>query len=282
MRIDLHVHSTASDGTVAPADVARRAAVAGLTAFALTDHDTLAGVAEARAAGAGLGVRVVAGCEFSVDGPGGEMHLLGYFLPDSDSTVEGFLEDQRQKRVNRAALIVGRLNKLGIAVTLEQVREIAGNGAVGRPHVARAIVAAGAARDIGDAFDKYIGMGRPACVPKVLPKVTQVTALVRAAGGVTSAAHLKDRGVKPILQLLKQAGVDGVEVLHSSHDESTRKRLAKLSAELGLVPTGGSDWHGDFAVDRPAVGLGALDVPPAWLEQVERLHTERVSAEVGK
>lgn len=282
MRVDLHVHSTASDGAFAPAEVARRAAEAGLQAFALTDHDTLAGVAEARAAGAELGVRVIAGCEFSVDGPGGEMHLLGYFLPDGDPAVESFLADQREKRVRRAELLVGRLRKLGIAITIEQVRAIAGSGAVGRPHVARALVALGAVRDIGDAFDKYLGTGRAAFVPKVLPRVGEVTALVRASGGITSAAHLKDRGMKPILQLLKQAGVDGVEVRHPSHDESTTKRLSKLFVELDLVPTGGTDWHGDFAEDRPGVSLGSLDIPPAWLERVERLHTERVSAEVSK
>lgn len=282
MKVDLHVHSTASDGAFAPAEVARRAAAAGLQAFALTDHDTLAGVAEARAAGSGLGVRVIAGCEFSVDGPGGEMHLLGYFLPDGDPAVEGFLEDQRAKRVRRAELLVGRLKKAGIPITIEQVREIAGSGAVGRPHVARALVALGAVRDVQDAFDKYLGNGRAAFVPKVLPRIADVTTLVRAAGGVTSAAHLKDRGVKPILQLLRKAGVDGVEVRHPSHDESTIKRLNKLFAELDLVPTGGSDWHGDFAVDRPAASLGSQDVPPTWLEQVERIHIERVSAEVSK
>ncbi len=282
MRVDLHVHSTASDGAVAPADVARHAVACRLDAIALTDHDTLAGVAEARAAGAALGLRVIGGCEFSVDGPGGEMHLLGYFLPENDAALERFLDDQRQKRVRRAEYIVQRLQKLGIAVTFEQVRAAAGSGAVGRPHVARVLVVAGAARDIGDAFDKYLGTGRAAYVPKVLPSIAAVTDLVRAAGGVTSAVHLKDRGVKSILLQLKQAGVDGVEVLHPSHDTATSRRLDRLAGELELVRTGGADWHGDFALDRPAASLGALEIPPAWLERLEAVHAGRAKAEVTR
>jgi len=282
VRIDLHVHSTASDGAVAPADVARRAADAGLGAMALTDHDTVAGVAEARAAGAVLNLRVVGGCEFSVDGPGGEMHLLAYFLPNSDPVLEGFLQGQREKRLQRAVELVERLRSLGIAITIQHVRAQAGEGAVGRPHVARALIALGAARDINDAFDRFLGQGRPAFVPKVLPSVTAVTTLVRTAGGVTAAAHLKDRAVRPVLQELKQAGVDGVEVVHPSHDGAVRRRLNKLSVELDLVCTGGSDWHVDFAVDRPVAGLGSMDVPPAWLERLERIHSGRVGAEVTR
>lgn len=280
MRVDLHVHSTASDGAHAPADVARRAAALGLGAFALTDHDTLAGVAEARTAGASLGVRVIAGCEFSAAGPGGELHLLAYFLPGGESALERFLEDQREKRLRRAEQLVTRLQRLGVNVTIEQVRAVAAGGAVGRPHVARAMVAAGAARDIQDAFDKYLGSGRPAFVPKVLPTVKEVTTLVAAAGGVTSAAHLKDRGVRAVLKELKAAGVDGVEVKHPSHDASTERRLKKLAVELDLAPTGGTDWHGDFGVDRPIMTLGSLEIPSEWLDRVEHIHAGRVGAEV--
>jgi hypothetical protein len=144
------------------------------------------------------------------------------------------------------------------------------------------LVAAGAARDIQDAFDKYLGSGRPAFVPKVLPPVGDVTAVVRAVGGVTSAAHLNDRGVRPVLQQLKQAGVDGVEVLHPSHDAAVVRRLGKLAAELDLAPTGGTDWHGDLAADRPAMTLGALDIPSAWLDRLEQMHAGRAGAEVTR
>lgn len=261
--------------------MARRAAANGLGAFALTDHDTLGGVAEARAAGAPLGVRVIGGCEFSVSGPGGELHLLAYFLPDEVSVLDGFLQDQREKRVRRAEQIVTRLQRLGVEVTMEQVQAAAAGGAVGRPHLARAMVAAGAARDIQDAFDKFLGYGRPAFMPKVLPTVKEVTTLVRTVGGVTSAAHLKDRGVRPVLKELKAAGVDGVEVLHPSHDGAIERRLRKLAVELDLAPTGGTDWHGDFAVDRPTVTLGSLEIPSQWLERVEQIHAGRVGAEVS-
>jgi predicted metal-dependent phosphoesterase TrpH len=273
------VHSTASDGAVSPIDVVTHAAAAGLTALALTDHDTVAGVAEAKAAGAKAGIRVIPGCEFSVSGPGGELHLLAYFLPVGEAVLETFLTDQREKRSTRGETIVRRLQGLGVTITIEDVKAFAGGGAMGRPHVARALVSRGAARDIGDAFDRYLGTGRPAFVPKELPTVEQVTALVREVGGVTSAAHLKDRGVRPVLEQLQAMGVDGVEVLHPSHDANVRQRVRDLATSLSLLPTGGTDWHGDFAVDRPVAPLGSLNVPPAWLDQLEQLHTERCGVE---
>jgi predicted metal-dependent phosphoesterase TrpH len=282
VRVDLHVHSTASDGEHTPADVVRRAAANGLTVIALTDHDTLGGVEEARAAGVGLGVRVISGCEFSVAGPGGEMHLLGYFVPSGDATIDSFLEDQRAKRITRAREIIRRLRHSGIAVTEEGVSEIAGNGAWGRPHVARAMVAVGGVQTVQEAFDRFLATGKPAFVPKELPRVEAVTRLVRSVAGVTSAAHLKDRGVHPVLEQLKKQGVDAVEVLHPAHDQSTRRRLGTLAVQLELLQTGGTDWHGEMAVDRPFTALGSLPVPEEWLAALERLHVSRERQEVTR
>lgn len=273
--VDLHLHSNASDGEYPPADVVRRAAEEGLHTIALVDHDTSAGVAEASAAGARLGVRVISGCEFSVAAEWGELHLLGYFLPLDAPQLNAFLQDQREKRSRRGAEIVRRLNGLGVRISFTQVLTEAGGGSVGRPHVAKALVELGAAQSIANAFERYLGLGRPAFVPKQLPALAAVAELVRAAGGVTSAAHLNGRGGTAVLRDLKDLGVDGVEVLHPSHDERTSRRIEEAAGRVGLAPTGGSDWHGDHRVDNDRGRLGAIDVPEAWVERLEALHQAR-------
>ncbi len=273
--VDLHLHSNASDGEYPPADVVRRAAEEGLRSIALVDHDTLAGVTEASAAGARLGVRVISGCEFSVAAEWGELHLLGYFLPLDAPQLNAFLQDQREKRSRRGAEIVRRLNGLGVRISFPQVLTEAGGGSVGRPHVAKALVELGAAQSIAGAFERYLGLGRPAFVPKQLPSLAAVAELVRAAGGVTSAAHLNGRGRSAVLRDLKDLGVDGVEVLHPSHDERTSRRIEEAAGRVGLAPTGGSDWHGDHRVDNHRGRLGAIDVPEAWVERLEALHQAR-------
>jgi predicted metal-dependent phosphoesterase TrpH len=277
--IDLHVHSAASDGEHAPEEVVRRAAAVGLTVIALTDHDTLDGVAEAVHAGARHGVRVIGGCEFSVQAPWGEMHLLGYFLPAGDGPVEAFLEHQRNHRKERAARIVERLNGLGVELGAGDVLDAAGGGAVGRPHVARALVAQGAVRDVQEAFRRYLGAGRPAYVEKTLASTTEVAALVRAARGVTSAAHLKNRGTREALAALRRAGVDGVEIRHPAHDDTTARRLTRFADEIGALRTGGSDWHGVSLTSPDRAGLGDVTVPEEWLLALEALHGERTMSE---
>jgi len=192
--VDLHCHSTASDGEYPPAEVARRAKAAGLAAFALTDHDTTAGITEAARAAESLGVRLVVGCEFSVKAPWGELHLLGYFLPVGNPALEGFLDGTRAARQRRANQIVVRLQRLGVAIELADVERAAGGGAMGRPHVARVLVERGASIDMNDAFRSYLGRGRPAYVEKPLPTLPQVADLVHAVGGMLVAAHLGDHG----------------------------------------------------------------------------------------
>lgn len=274
--VDLHVHSTASDGEYAPGDVARRAAAAGLDVFALTDHDTIEGVADARRVGRDAGVRVVAGCEFSVAVGWGEMHLLAYCLPVDAPELNTFLAAQRRHRRRRAAEMVRRLRAAGIGLTLDEVLSEADGGAVGRPHVARALVARDAVTDVSAAFERYLGRGRPAFVPKRLPAVAEVTALVRRLAGVSSAAHLGGRANRTVLASLAAAGVDAVEVVHPSHDAERQRRIEAAAGQLGLLLTGGSDWHGDGAVGPPErASLGSLPVPPAWLAALEHLHQER-------
>ena len=269
-RVDLHVHSTASDGEHAPEDVARRAAASGLTTFALTDPDTPDGVTAARAA-APDGLTVIAGCEFSASAPWGELHLLAYFLPVDSDPLQAFLVSQRGRRGERMQQIVDRLAGLGVALGLDDVQREAGGGALGRPHAARALVRRGAVGTAQEAFDRFLGRGRGAFVPKVLPEVLDVTALVAGLGGVTSAAHLGGLGTDAHVRWLHAAGVTALEVVHPSHDDDTRRRLRQLADRLGMPVTGGSDWHGASQELGPRrAPLGGLDVPMAWLERLER------------
>src|SRR5690606_16451804 len=215
--VDLHLHSTASDGQLEPEVVVERAARAGLAAIALTDHDTLAGVAAAQQAGHRLGVRVIGGCEFSVSAPWGEMHVLGYFLPPDSAELNEFLQRCREDRIRRGRAMAERLQALGVPVTFDDILAASGHGAVGRPHVARAIIAKGAARDLNDAFDRFLGRGRPAYVPKTLPPLREVTRIVHQVGGLLSAAHLKDRATRSVLERFRRDGLDAVETRHPSH-----------------------------------------------------------------
>lgn len=276
-RIDLHVHSSASDGASSPAEVVRRARAAGLDVIALADHDTLAGVAAARAAGGSAGIEVIAACEFSVAAPWGEMHLLAYFLPPDDAALEAFLEGQRARRAARGETIVRRLRALGVPLTDADVCAAAGQGAIGRPHVARALVARRFVGNVQEAFDRYLGLGRPAYVAKDLPSLAAVVALVRGVGGVSSAAHLKERGDPQSLAWLNTTGVDGVEVVHPAHDARARQRLEAHARRAGLLLTGGSDWHGESRVDEARGELGSITIPEEWLDAIARLHATRTA-----
>ncbi len=269
--VDLHVHSTASDGSLTPEGVVKRAAAVGLYAVGLTDHDTVAGVAEALRTGERVGVRVVAGCEFSVAASWGEMHVLGYFLPPDSAELENFLERCRADRMRRAQEMVQQLQRHGVELPFESVLEESAGGAVGRPHVARAIVRHGGAIDPSDAFDRWIGRGRPAFVEKALPSFASVATLVHDAGGVVSVAHLKERGTRAVIERLKNEGLDAVETRHPSHDPDLRARLTDIALQLGLLRTGGSDWHGDPEPGVSHATIGSQQVPREWLDRLDEL-----------
>jgi predicted metal-dependent phosphoesterase TrpH len=275
--IDLHLHSTASDGTLSPRVVVERARAAKLAAIALTDHDTLAGLAEARETGTRLGLQVVSGCEFSVAATWGELHVLGYFLPSESEEIEVFLAERRNDRYRRAGGMVSRLHGLGITIEFDQVLEAAAGGAIGRPHVAQVLVDRGAVRHVQDAFDRYLGRGRPAFVEKDLPSFRDVADLVHRVGGLVSAAHIKDRGTRRTLRRLRDEGLDAVEIRHPSHTPDIRAVLTEHAAALGLLPTGGSDWHGDTGPEPSLTSIGTQEVPPEWLTQLERRREERAA-----
>ena len=247
-----------------------RAASLGLAAIALTDHDSVAGVAEARREGASRGLRVIGGCEFSVAAPWGEMHLLAYFLDAGSPGLEAFLSDTRARRQSRADEMVRRLNAMGVAISVDDVLAESGGGAVGRPHVGRALIKRGVVRGLNEAFDRYIGRGKGAYVPKVLPPLGEVCDLVHQAGGLTSAAHLKDRGTRNMLRKFKETGLDAVETRHPSHQPEQRAALTDLALELGLLRTGGSDWHGDGLAGESHGPMGSQAVPLEWLDPLEK------------
>jgi len=268
-RIDLHSHSTASDGTDPPAEVMRRARAAGLDVIALTDHDTLAGHAEARGA-LPPGLALVPGMELSCRLDGHSVHLLAYHVDPAHAGLVEQLHAITTDRLRRARDMVGKLRELGVDITWEQVAAIAGDGVVARPHTARAMVAAGAIARPDQAFTpEWIGPGGRAYVSRYALDPEDAVRLVSSAGGVSVLAHpgvpqgawkIGDEAVAR----LAAAGLAGLEVAHPDHDDAERIRLAALAATLGLVSSGGSDDHGSLTGHR----LGCETIAPGEYERL--------------
>ena len=289
VRIDLHVHSNASDGTDSPAEVVRRAKAAGLDVVTLTDHDTQAGIAEARAA-LPPGLTLVPGMELSCQLDGRSVHLLAYLFDPEDPALRAETSQIRDDRTYRAQAMVGKMRELGADVTWEQVSAIADGAVIGRPHLARALAASGAVATPADAFTAdWIADGGRAFVDRYAPDLGRAVGLVLAAGGVPVLAHPRSPGYEipdEVIAALARAGLCGIEVFHPDHDQSQRLRLTQLAKSLNLIMTGGSDDHGSYLPGgRPSVppagpqddpgttdgdnrGLGAETTPP---EEYERL-----------
>lgn len=274
MRIDLHTHSTASDGTDTPAELVRNAAAAGLDVVALTDHDTSRGYAEAVAA-LPEGLTLVTGAELSCRYDGVSLHMLAYLFDPEEPALLAERELVRDDRVPRARAMVGKLQELGVPVTWDQVARIAGDGSVGRPHVAEALVELGVVPDVSGAFTpEWLADGGRAYVEKHELDPVDAIRLVKAAGGVTVFAHplAVKRGEcvpESAIARLAEAGLDGIEVDHMDHDEPTRARLRGLAKELGLLTTGSSDYHGS----RKTVGLGDFMTDPEIYGEITRRAT---------
>ncbi|MDQ8702278.1 PHP domain-containing protein [Streptomyces sp. LHD-70] len=280
MRIDLHTHSTASDGTDSPAELVRNAAAAGLDVVALTDHDTTRGHAEAAAALSELstGLTLVTGAELSCRLDGTPLHMLAYLFDAEDPELLRERELVRDDRVPRARGMVGKLQELGVPVTWEQVARIAGDGSVGRPHIAEALVDLGVVRSVSDAFTpEWIANDGRAYVEKHELDTFEAIRLVKAAGGVTVFAHplAVKRGAcvpESAIAELAAAGLDGIEVAHPEHaalDQATRTRLHGLAADLGLLVTGSSDYHGS----RKTCVLGEFTTDPEIYGEITRRAT---------
>ena len=270
--VDLHSHSTASDGTLAPDAVVAAAHKAGLRALALTDHDTLAGVPLATVAGETLGVRIVPGVELSAHDGDREIHLLALHVTRL-GLLEAKLETLRAGRHVRASRIVDQLRALGLDVNMDMVMHEAGSASVGRPHIARALIRGGSVRDFREAFDRYLGAGRPGFVPKDRVEVREAIAMTHEAGGIAVWAHPGADAFRARLEPLVNAGLDGVEVIHPSHCAEDIHRIGALADFFGLVPSGGSDWHGSAEGPRT---IGSMQIPIAWLERQDALVASRI------
>ncbi|MCL7430235.1 MULTISPECIES: PHP domain-containing protein [unclassified Streptomyces] len=274
MRIDLHTHSTASDGTDTPAELVRHAAAAGLDVVALTDHDTTRGHAEAVEA-LPEGLTLVTGAELSCRLDGISMHMLAYLFDPEEPALLAERELVRDDRVPRAQGMVAKLNELGVPVTWEQVLRIAGDGSVGRPHVASALVELGVVPTVGDAFTQdWLADGGRAFVAKHETDPFEAIRLIKGAGGVAVFAHpaaaKRGRTVpESAIAQLAAAGLDGIEVDHMDHDPDTRARLRGLGAELGLLMTGSSDYHGS----RKTCLLGEYTTDPEVYGEITRRAT---------
>ena len=272
--VDLHMHSTASDGALPPEQVVAAAVSAGLAAIALTDHDTMAGVDAAIAAGNVAGIRVVRGVELSAHNGANEIHVLALHVSRPEP-IEASLTMFRATRELRAASIVKLLNGLGIAVTLESVMAEAAGGSVGRPHIARAMIRVGAVKDLREAFDRYLAAGRPAYVPKERLEIRDAIALAHSAGAIAVWAHPGSDCRRAKLEPLIEMGLDGIEIRHPSHNGEDVKRLTALCDFFGLLPSGGSDWHG--APEGPR-SIGCMHVPAEWLERQDAAAARRLQA----
>ncbi|MCW5882743.1 MAG: PHP domain-containing protein [Anaerolineae bacterium] len=274
---DLHTHSTASDGLLSPTEVVERAAEAGVTILALTDHDTTDGVAEALDAGLRIGIEVIPVIDINTEHEAGSLDILGYWIPVTPGPFQARIAELRDARVHRGQRMVEALNRLGVPVRWERVRELA-QGSVGRPHVAQALVETGHVRSLGEAFDIYIGHGRPAYVPR--PRFTAVEAIqfVRAHGGVpvmahpipAAAQHRDPFHLEDLLPRLRNAGLAGIDAYYGSYTPDTIRRLVALAGRYGLIPAGGSDFHG------PAIStaLGTPGVPIGSVDRLRRLRTD--------
>ncbi|HVW33552.1 MAG TPA: PHP domain-containing protein [Acidimicrobiia bacterium] len=273
--IDLHSHSTASDGSDSPTQLLALAAQAGLTALALTDHDTVEGLAEARVAAEEVGVRLVPGCELSCEVGEATMHLLVYFLDDGPGPLQDRLGGLQAARSDRNERIVAVLRDHGLDVTLDEILAEAGGGSVGRPHVAGVLLRKGYVPSIQAAFDEWLGRGRPAYLERERLLPAEAIALAHDSGAVTVMAHPYSLGFEgPELDrfvgTLAADGLDGLECEYGRYPPDRRAHLRALAARHRLAPTGGSDYHGTYKPDlRLGTGTGDLHVPDDLLEVLE-------------
>jgi predicted metal-dependent phosphoesterase TrpH len=261
--IDLHMHTTASDGMLSPTALVDAAAAAGLTTISVTDHDTVAGLAEARAAAERHGLTFIDGIELTAVEQERDVHVLGYGFDPADSGLAAFLKRQREDRVRRVRAITERLAAAGARIDPEPILRLAlvEGRSVGRPHVAAALVAAGHVQTSNEAFDRYLGRGCPGFVARVGASAADVVRSVRAAGGWCSLAHPGLTRMDELIPGLAAAGLTALEARHSDHDPSTEEKYRRMAATLGLLVTGGSDFHGDPSHDRG--GLGSVTLPAA-------------------
>jgi 3',5'-nucleoside bisphosphate phosphatase len=247
--IDLHLHTTASDGRCTPHELVDRAKRAGVTVMAVTDHDTVAAVPDVQSAAKARGIEAIAGIEITaIERDGRDIHMLGYFIDPGNSGLTAFLAKQRTQRIARVEALGLRLAQLGMPIeigpVLLQAREQGGRS-VGRPQIARAMIAAGYVADTREAFDRWLTTGRPAFVPRSGAPPGEVIDIVHVAGGLASLAHPGQTDVDSRIAAYVEAGLDAIELYHPDHDAEAVERYRNIASRLKLLATGGSDFHGD-------------------------------------
>ena len=260
--IDLHLHTTASDGALAPADLVRRAAAAGLTTISVTDHDTVAGISEAAAAARGLGLTCIPGIEITAVEEERDIHVLGYFFDPEAPGLNRFLKAQRADRVRRVREMCDRLAAAGFDVRSDAALSApldASERSIGRPAIADALVRARMARDRDDAFERLIGRGGPAYVPRRGVPVAEVVQIIAAAGGIASLAHPVLSGVDHLVPAWARSGLAALEARHSDHVPAVEAGYRAMAAALSLAVSGGSDFHGDHTSNGGSLGVVTLD-----------------------
>ncbi len=283
-RADFHCHSTASDGVLSPTDLVRLAYKQGVRIMALTDHDSTEGVAEARRAAESYpDFTLIPGVEMGTDIPGGEVHVLGLFLEPDNPELQDSLRRLREGRRGRGMGIVKRLQELGMDVTWEQVQRFAGGGAVGRPHVAQALLEKGHVSSVKEAFDKYIGRNGPAYVEREKMAPAEAVAAIIGLGGVPCLAHPADlENSDEILTELKAAGLAAMEVFYKDYAAATVERLEAAARRFDLIPLGGSDYHGLHGEDEPLPGGMHSPLPDESIEALLALGRERAAQRAAR
>lgn len=267
-RADLHLHTLHSDGAFFPHELVEKTKQAGLDVISITDHDNVAGVREAVAAGEQLGVDVIPGVELSTSVDGREVHILGYFIDSGNAGLIDFLKFHRDERLKRAERIVEKLHTLKIPLRLEKVLEKAGGGSVGRPHIANAMVEEGFTGSYQEVFQKYIGIGGSAYVEKNHCSVEETLSIISQSGGLSFIAHPGNSIPEEVLIRLIEAGADGIETIHPSHSSGTVARYRGIVNEYYLLESGGSDFHGGRKNDNSA--LGQFTVPLSVVDAMRR------------
>ncbi|MEP7116265.1 MAG: PHP domain-containing protein [Acidobacteriota bacterium] len=279
--IDLHLHTTASDGHCAPVDLVGRVHAAGVTTFAITDHDTVAGTVEARPHAEQLGLTLVPGIEITAVWGGRDVHVLGYWIDVAHAPLQVFLESQRGRRVERLHAIGAALQRAGVAIDLGPLlQEVAARpgASIGRPAMARALVEAGHVASVQDAFDLWLGEGRPGYVLRQGLPPEEICAVIHAAGGLASLAHPAVTRRDEMISAWAQAGLDALEVFHSDHDQGAETRYLAQAAELGLAVSGGSDFHGDPGSSRWSRRvIGGASLPDAHFQHLRARVPERAA-----
>lgn len=263
---DLHLHTFYSDGTDSPASLVTRAHHLGLACIALTDHDTLDGIEQTRAAAEQAGLEFIVGVEITAHSGETELHILGYLVDASHTGLAQLLARSRESRRERVEQICSRLQELGLPLSSDAVFALAGVGSCGRPHVARALREAGMVASVQEAFHRFLGRGKPAFVPKWKPTVAEAIAAIHDAHGVAVLAHPALANMDDRMETLRHMGIRGLEVWHSSHNRDAVARYKKLAEDLGLLITGGSDCHG---LTKDAPTMGTVKLPYKYVQALK-------------